>query len=121
MRSVNLEGPQLLNLYAYCTNDPVNHDDPTDSMGSQKHLKWLLTLTGLIGTLLICLLLHRVISKPLPTFLTTASPGKTYSVSLKGQKSKPLFHLQSVVHYTDRSTVRIPPAPLSGADFAQGR
>src|SRR5439155_10568610 len=29
MRSVDLSSPQTLNLYAYCTNDPVNHTDPS--------------------------------------------------------------------------------------------
>ena len=29
MRSVSLESPQTLNLYAYCINDPVNHTDPS--------------------------------------------------------------------------------------------
>jgi RHS repeat-associated protein len=29
MRSVSLESPQTLNLYAYCMNDPVNHTDPS--------------------------------------------------------------------------------------------
>lgn len=29
MRSVSLDGPQTLNLYAYCTNDPINSTDPS--------------------------------------------------------------------------------------------
>jgi RHS repeat-associated protein len=29
MRSTSLENPQTLNLYAYCTNDPINHSDPS--------------------------------------------------------------------------------------------
>ena len=28
MRSTSLANPQTLNLYAYCTNDPINHTDP---------------------------------------------------------------------------------------------
>ena len=32
MASTSLESPQTLNLYAYCTNDPVNHTDP-DGLG----------------------------------------------------------------------------------------
>jgi len=28
MESASLENPQTLNLYAYCTNDPINHTDP---------------------------------------------------------------------------------------------
>jgi RHS repeat-associated protein len=32
MRSTNLEDPQTLNLYAYCSNDPVNNADP-DGLG----------------------------------------------------------------------------------------
>jgi RHS repeat-associated protein len=28
MEAVNLEDPQTLNLYAYCSNDPINHLDP---------------------------------------------------------------------------------------------
>jgi RHS repeat-associated protein len=29
MRSTDLSSPQTLNLYAYCTNDPINHTDPS--------------------------------------------------------------------------------------------
>ena len=29
IKSVTLENPQTLNLYAYCTNDPINHTDPS--------------------------------------------------------------------------------------------
>jgi RHS repeat-associated protein len=29
MKSTSLESPQTLNLYAYCTNDPVNNTDPS--------------------------------------------------------------------------------------------
>ena len=29
MQSVSLQSPQTLNLYAYCTNDPINYTDPS--------------------------------------------------------------------------------------------
>jgi RHS repeat-associated protein len=29
IKSVTLESPQTLNLYAYCANDPINHTDPS--------------------------------------------------------------------------------------------
>ncbi|MEK6325302.1 MAG: FG-GAP-like repeat-containing protein [Acidobacteriota bacterium] len=29
MRSTSLSNPQTLNLYAYCSNDPINHTDPS--------------------------------------------------------------------------------------------
>jgi RHS repeat-associated protein len=29
MKSTSLTSPQTLNLYAYCTNDPINHTDPS--------------------------------------------------------------------------------------------
>src|SRR5712664_198697 len=32
MKSVSLASPQTLNLYAYCTNDPINHTDPSGSV-----------------------------------------------------------------------------------------
>lgn len=34
MNSASLLNPQSLNLYAYCTNDPVNHTDPQGLTGS---------------------------------------------------------------------------------------
>ncbi|WP_369334161.1 RHS repeat-associated core domain-containing protein, partial [Vibrio alginolyticus] len=29
MQAVSLASPQTLNLYAYCTNDPINYTDPS--------------------------------------------------------------------------------------------
>jgi hypothetical protein len=60
-------------------------------MGSKLRLKWVLILTVLFSALLICVIHYKLISKPLPVFLTTSSPEKTYTVSLKGQKTQPLF------------------------------
>src|SRR5437764_2067841 len=65
-------------------------------MNGERRLKWALILGALIGILLICVLLYTVVAKPLPVFLTTASPEKIYSVSLKGQKTQPLFFTAKV-------------------------
>src|SRR5439155_15163001 len=44
MGSVSLMSPQTLNLYAYCTNDPINHIDPS-GLGFfsflKKAFKWI--------------------------------------------------------------------------------
>ncbi len=48
MRSVDLNDPQTLNLYAYCTNDPINHTDP-DGLG---FFSWLKKLFKGIGKVL---------------------------------------------------------------------
>jgi RHS repeat-associated protein len=45
MKSVELANPQSLNLYAYCTNDPVNHTDPA-GLG---FFSWLAKLFHKIG------------------------------------------------------------------------
>lgn len=65
-------------------------------MASQIRLKWVLTVIILGGSLLICFLLYSFFLKPLPTFLTISSPDKTYTVSLKGQKTKPIFFTAEV-------------------------
>jgi hypothetical protein len=65
-------------------------------MASQIRLKWVLTIMILGGSLLICFLLYSLFFKPHPTFLTTASPDRTYSVSLKGQKSRPIFFTATI-------------------------
>ena len=59
-------------------------------------LKWLLTVFILGGSLLICFLLYSFVLKPLPTFLTTASPDRTYTVTLKGQKTRPIFFTATI-------------------------
>ncbi|HKV35771.1 MAG TPA: RHS repeat-associated core domain-containing protein [Pyrinomonadaceae bacterium] len=48
MKSTDLQSPQTLNLYAYCTNDPVNHTDPS-GLG---FFSWLKKLFQSIGKIL---------------------------------------------------------------------
>src|SRR5260370_37825468 len=50
MKSVSLESPQTLNLYAYCVNDPVNHTDPNGLFSWFKALLGFLAL-GPVGLL----------------------------------------------------------------------
>src|SRR2546430_6695819 len=59
MGSVSLESPQMLNLYAYCTNDPINHTDPSglgffsflkkvvQGIGKILTNKWVLLIAGI--------------------------------------------------------------------------
>src|SRR6201991_339867 len=47
MKSTDLQSPQTLNLYAYCTNDPVNHTDPS-GLGFFSWLKKLFVGIGKI-------------------------------------------------------------------------
>ena len=65
-------------------------------MASQIRLRWVLTVITLGGSLLICFLLYSFFLKPLPTFLTTASPDRTYTVTLNGQKSRPIFFTATI-------------------------
>jgi RHS repeat-associated protein len=60
MNSSDLQSPQTLNLYAYCTNDPINHTDPSGLgffsflkkifKGIAKILsnKWVLLIVGIV-------------------------------------------------------------------------
>jgi RHS repeat-associated protein len=48
MKSTDLQSPQTLNLYAYCTNDPINHTDPS-GLG---FFSWLAKLFKGIGKIL---------------------------------------------------------------------
>ena len=57
MRAVNLENPQTLNLYAYCSNDPINRTDP-DGLGFfsflKKLFKWIVVaLTVVVAVLTV--------------------------------------------------------------------
>ncbi|HLA10930.1 MAG TPA: RHS repeat-associated core domain-containing protein [Pyrinomonadaceae bacterium] len=59
MRSTSLSSPQTLNLYAYCTNDPINHTDPSGlgffsflkkifkGIGKLLTNKWVLLVVGI--------------------------------------------------------------------------
>ncbi len=50
-----------------------------------------------LGTcLLASLISYSLFFKPQPTFLTTVSPDRTYTVSLKGQKSRPIFFTATI-------------------------
>jgi RHS repeat-associated protein len=57
MEATSLENPQTLNLYAYCTNDPINHTDPS-GLGFfsflKKIFKWIaVALTVVVAVLTI--------------------------------------------------------------------
>jgi hypothetical protein len=69
-------------------------------MASNKLLKSVLIVLVLGTSSVICLVLYLVIYsfflKPLQTFLTTSSPDKTYTVSLRGQKTQPIFFTAEV-------------------------
>src|SRR6266511_2035795 len=55
MNSTNLENPQSLNLYAYCTNDPDNHTDP-DGLGFFSFLKKLFKWIAVAFTVAVAVL-----------------------------------------------------------------
>ena len=55
MGSVSLSVPQTLNLYAYCTNDPINHTDPS-GLGFfsflKKLFKWVMLAIAIVAAVL---------------------------------------------------------------------
>jgi len=69
-------------------------------MASNKLLKSVLIVLVLGTSSVICLVLYLVIYsfflKPLQTFLITSSPDKTYTVSLRGQTTQPIFFTAEV-------------------------
>ena len=66
MKSVDLSSPQTLNLYAYCTNDPINHLD-ADGLGFLSFLKKLFLYTVLaFVTLLVVAVVVIAVTAVLP-------------------------------------------------------
>ena len=66
------------------------------NIASNTLLKSVLIVLVLGASLLICFVIYSFFLKPLQTFLITSSPDKTYTVSLKGQKTKPIFFTAEV-------------------------
>jgi RHS repeat-associated protein len=68
MSSTSLASPQTLNLYAYCTNDPINHTDPS-GLGFisflKKVIKWVMVAVAValivIATLILATHLFRLL------------------------------------------------------------
>ena len=81
-------------------------------MRSNTLLKSVLIVLFLGASSLIGFVIYILFLKPLPTFLTTSSPDKTYTVSLKGQKTKPIFFTAEV-----RYDVSKKGAPLLSDEF----
>jgi hypothetical protein len=65
-------------------------------MAKNALLKSVLVVLVLGGSLLICSVMYSFFLKPLQTFLITSSPDKTYTVSLRGQKTQPIFFTAEV-------------------------
>ena len=59
-------------------------------------LKSVLIVLVLGASSLFCLVIYSFFFKPLQTFLITSSPDKTYTVSLRGQKTQPIFFTAEV-------------------------
>ena len=59
-------------------------------------LKSVLIVLVLGAGSLFCLGIYSFFFKPLQTFLITSSPDKTYTVSLRGQKTQPIFFTAEV-------------------------
>ena len=73
---------------------------------SKATLRYILAVSALFGALIISLIIYRVIAKPPPTFLTTSSPEKTYTVYLTGQKEQPLFFTVEVRFHVMKNGTR---------------
>lgn len=62
---------------------------------SKTMLRRVLPLCALLGALFASLFLYKATARP-QVFLTTSSPGKTYTVHLAGQKDRP--HIPAISH-----------------------
>ncbi len=63
MNAVDLSSPQTLNLYAYCTNDPINHTDPS-GLGFfsflKKLFKWIVVALTVVVAVLVIVYIHDI-------------------------------------------------------------
>jgi hypothetical protein len=73
----------------------------TDLGQSKTSLKWILPVAAVFATMLVLSQYSRIAKDP--PFLTTSSPGKTYTVYLTGQKERPLFFTVEVHFHVSKN------------------
>jgi RHS repeat-associated protein len=81
MNSVSLSSPQTLNLYAYCTNDPINQVDPTGLGFFSKLFKWIGTALKILSIVAL-VVMTVIIFAPASSFIFKAALWMFFNVLL---------------------------------------
>lgn len=100
MGSVSLSNPQTLNLYAYCTNDPVNYVDPS-GLGFfsflKKLFKWIIVAIAVIVAVITIIAAPPTIAGLLGAISAGAGAISTVAGALGYNKVARIFGLIAVV------------------------
>ena len=100
MGSVTLSNPQTLNLYAYCTNDPVNYVDPS-GLGFfsflKKLFKWIMVAIAVIVAVITIIAAPATIAGILGAISAASGAVSTVAEALGYNKVARIFGLIAVI------------------------